>query len=153
MGVTQTLLILFGVVVGHLVAVQAGINTRLAVHVGGAVQATFFSFLTGALSLFIVMMLHPQISFPFTKAAATPWYWFLGGVCGSIFVTYIVFSAPKIGISLALAVIIAGQMSGSVLMEHYGLLGMERHPINFLRMLGVTMLLGGVALLSWSRVH
>jgi len=45
-----------------------------------------------------------------------------------------------------IALIVAGQMMTSVVLDHFGWLGYQIHPISVVRILGVFLLLGGVVL-------
>jgi transporter family-2 protein len=46
-----------------------------------------------------------------------------------------------------MSLIIAGQMSASLFLDHFGWLGFQVHPVSGLKMLGVVLLLGGVVLI------
>jgi bacterial/archaeal transporter family-2 protein len=43
--------------------------------------------------------------------------------------------------------VVAGQLIVSVLLEHFGLLVSQPHPISVLRLVGLTLVFGGVALI------
>ena len=47
------------------------------------------------------------------------------------------------------ALIIAGQMTASVLLDHFGWLGYPVQALSGLRLLGVFLLCGGVVLIRW----
>ena len=68
-------------------------------------------------------------------------------VYGAFFVTATVVLAPKLGAASMVALIVAGQMLMSVFLDHYGLLGFPLHPINWARMVGMCLLVGGVVLI------
>ena len=59
--------------------------------------------------------------------------------------------APKIGVGLFLAALIAGQLGGGVLLDHVGALGAAARPIDEVRILGVAALLVGVVLVRGFR--
>jgi len=46
-----------------------------------------------------------------------------------------------------IALIVSGQMTASLVLDHFGWLGYQLHPINGLRILGVFLLIGGVVLI------
>ena len=52
--------------------------------------------------------------------------------------------APRIGVGLFLGALIAGQLGGGVLLDHFGVLGTATRPIDAVRVLGVAALLVGV---------
>jgi bacterial/archaeal transporter family-2 protein len=43
--------------------------------------------------------------------------------------------------------VVAGQLIVSVFLEHFGVLVAQPHPINVLRLLGLALVFGGVALI------
>jgi len=47
------------------------------------------------------------------------------------------------------ALIVAGQMTASVVLDHFGWLGYQLHPLSGMRILGVCLLVGGVVLIRW----
>jgi uncharacterized membrane protein YdcZ (DUF606 family) len=59
--------------------------------------------------------------------------------------------APRIGVGLFLAALIAGQLGGGVILDHFGVLGAATRPIDAVRVLGVAALLVGVVLVRGVR--
>lgn len=59
--------------------------------------------------------------------------------------------APRIGVGLFLGALIAGQLGGGVLLDHFGVLGTATRPIDAVRVLGVAALLVGVVLVRGVR--
>jgi bacterial/archaeal transporter family-2 protein len=61
--------------------------------------------------------------------------------------TAIILTYPKLGPGLGFGLVVAGQLIVSVLLEHFGLLVSQPHPISVLRLVGLTLVFGGVALI------
>ncbi|MBW3631564.1 MAG: DMT family transporter [Chloroflexi bacterium] len=59
--------------------------------------------------------------------------------------------APKIGVGLFLGALIAGQLGGGVILDHFGILGTATRPVDAIRVLGVSALLVGVVLVRGFR--
>ena len=59
--------------------------------------------------------------------------------------------APKIGVGLFLAALIAGQLGGGVLLDHLGAFGAAARPVDAVRVLGIGALLAGVVLVRGFR--
>jgi transporter family-2 protein len=59
--------------------------------------------------------------------------------------------APRIGVGLFLAGVIAGQLGGGVLLDHVGAFGVAARPVDAVRILGVVALLAGVVLVRGFR--
>jgi transporter family-2 protein len=109
-------------------------------------HASLFSFTIGTvLLLSYVLVTRQTISWEGVKSA--PWYAWLGGLIGAYCLTAILLTMPKLGPGLTMGLLVAGQMIISVLLEHYGILVGQQHPISFLRVLGVVLIVGGVVLI------
>jgi transporter family-2 protein len=59
--------------------------------------------------------------------------------------------APRIGVGLFLAALIAGQLGGGVILDHLGAFGAETRPIDAIRVIGVAALIAGVVLVRGFR--
>ena len=85
-----------------------------------------------------------------SQLKATPAFYFSGGVYGVIFVTAILMLAPRIGIANTLVATIIGQLIVSVILDHFGLFGLMRHPVNGFRLLGCAGLMVSLYLIQKS---
>jgi transporter family-2 protein len=79
-----------------------------------------------------------------------PWYAWLGGAYGAVYVAIAAYAAPKIGIASLITIGIAGQIAIALLLDHYGLLGLPREPVNLGRVLGAILVVAGVVLVRRS---
>jgi uncharacterized membrane protein YdcZ (DUF606 family) len=59
--------------------------------------------------------------------------------------------APRIGVALFVAALIAGQLGGGVIFDHFGALGAAARPVDAVRLLGVVALFAGVVLVRGFR--
>jgi transporter family-2 protein len=75
--------------------------------------------------------------------STVPWWVFLAGFVGTVFVAGGVVIAPVIGGLLFFACVIAGQLLGATLADHLGLFGLDVRPVSALRLLGIALVLGG----------
>ncbi len=141
---SNLLLIILMVAGGVAVAVQPSINARLAEKTGFLPAATI-SFAVGTLVLLVISLAASQGSF--RRATETDWWQLSGGIFGAFFVTMTIVGVPRIGTTAVLALTIVSQLVAGLVMDHYGLFGMRGIPIDFKRMIGVTLLLVGVALI------
>lgn len=137
--------IALAVVIGVLLPLQALINARLGQLTHGPLLASLVSFLVGTLVL-SAAVLATRTAIPDARmAAAVPaWAW-LGGVIGAVFVVAATLLVPRLGAAALVCLVVFGQIAGSLLLDHYGVLTAPR-PIDALRVLGV-MLVGVGALL------
>ena len=140
--------LVFALLAGAMLPIQFGINAQLATWVGGSIRAAFVSFVVGAAAL-LVAVLFAQRGLP-DRAGDAPWWVWIGGVLGAFYVLGSIVTAPKLGAATLVALILAGQAIASLLVDHYGWVGFEENPITPLRLLGVALLAGGVALVRLS---
>jgi len=77
---------------------------------------------------------------------SVPWYLWLGGIVGVYAISMSIYAAPKLGFLVLSGLIIFGQMVMSMLVDHLGLLGNEKMPINWQRLLGGVVIFIGVLL-------
>lgn len=133
---------------GLTITTQAGVNSQLKVAVNNPWIAAFISFLVGTilLGLYIVATRQPVPSL--TQLRGIELYKYSGGLLGAFFVTVIIFSVQKIGSANVFALVIAGQLLVALLYDHYGLFGFRQSAINWVKLLGVGMLIGGAYLIN-----
>lgn len=72
--------------------------------------------------------------------------WTGGGVFGAVFIGIAILMVPRLGAATALALIVVGQMVGSLVFDHFGLLGIQQQSISLMRVAGVACLVLGVVL-------
>lgn len=141
--------ILLVFVAGGMIALQAPTNSIIARAGGSPVLAALISFAVGTIGLFAVWLLsgsRPGAQ-PFT---GLPWYAWLGGLYGAVFVAVAAYAAPRIGLAPLITVGIAGQIAMALILDHLGALGLPREPINIGRVLGALLVLAGVIIVRRS---
>src|SRR3954464_2534715 len=142
------LLLLLAIGAGVLLPVQAGINAQLRSAVGSPLAAGLVSFLVGTAGLAAVLLLMRQGMALRPAWATTPWWYWVGGLIGAVYVVATIVLAPRLGAATMIAAIVAGQMIASLLLDQYGLLGFPIHPISGVRLLGAALVIGGVMLVQ-----
>jgi transporter family-2 protein len=141
--------ILLVFIAGAMVAVQAPTNAILAKAGGSPVLAALISFAVGTVALFAIWLgsgNRPGTA-PF---ASLPWYAWIGGLYGAVFVGVAAYAVPKIGVASLITIGIAGQIAVALLLDHVGALGLSREPINFGRVAGALLVIAGVVLVRRS---
>jgi transporter family-2 protein len=131
---------------GSVIPIQAGINAQLRNILGHPVLSVLVSVSVSVLSLlvYIVTARLPLTGFGAWQQA--PWWTWLGGVCGALFLIAMTTLAPRLGSIALIACVIAGQVLCSVILDQYGLLGFKQHSLNIGRLAGVACLGVGVYL-------
>lgn len=137
--------ILLVFIAGGLVALQAPTNSMLAKAGGSPVLAALISFAVGTAALLVAWLASGNR--PGTSAfAGLPWFAWVGGLYGAVFVAVAAYAAPRIGLATLITVGIAGQIAMALWMDHVGALGLPREPVNFGRIAGALLVLAGVIL-------
>ena len=137
------------VIAGAAVSLQPAFNGQLADHLGSPFRAALVSFSAGVLTLSVVVgVLTVRAGLPsWDKVAATPLHlWVAGGMLGALFVSTAAWATPKIGAGAFFAVLIAAQLTVSLILDHFGLLGLETRPANLVRVGGVILLIAGAVM-------
>lgn len=136
---------------GACLATQAGINAQLGRYLGHPLWATFVSFAVGTLLIIPLLVIWRVPEPALTLASKAPWWIWTGGAIGVFFVTAALMLAPKTGIAAFLAAMIAGQMLASLVLDHYGLIGLPVRPITLTRALGTALIVAGVLVAQLER--
>jgi transporter family-2 protein len=78
-----------------------------------------------------------------------PWWGWVGGGIGALFIVVSIVLTPRLGTALTLATITAGQLLAALVLDHYGWLGAPMIRLSVPRVLGALCLLLGIALMRW----
>ena len=143
----QLVLFLMAVAAGAMLAVQAGLNSSIGRAVASPVYGALISFVSGSLALFAYCLVSGVPLGNLRRAFELPWFYWLGGVLGGFYVFAIIVLAPRLGVAVTIALTVTGQMIFSLVIDHYGLLGIPQHSINLWRVVGVAAIIGGVVML------
>lgn len=144
---SQLFFIIMAILAGAVLPVQAGLNVQLGKSVNQPIFAAFASFLIGTIGLLIYLFI---LKFDFSTITQTktvsPVVW-IAGILGAFYVAAVIILAPRLGTALTFVLVVAGQMTVSLVLDHYGLFGLPVKQINWQRLLGVALLVAGVLLI------
>ena len=140
--------LIFAAGVGLAMATQTAVNSQLRQYLNSPIQAAFFSFLVGTICLAImmlVMMWNGSASKPtLSQLNEIPiWLW-VGGLLGVYAITDSIYTAPKLGFLTFTGLVLFGQVIMSMLLDHFGLIGVEKNPVNWQRLLGAILIAIGI---------
>lgn len=137
-----------GIGCGALLASQTAINGRLGVALGSAVAAALVSFAIGAaILLVIVLATRAAGQLRRLREGSHPWWMWLGGALGAGFVFGNAFLQPLLGTGLTVMLVLLGIMVGSLAIDALGLLGARRKKVTAFQVIGLLLMIGGVALI------
>ncbi len=133
---------LLAIAAGTMTAFQPLVNAKLNGQVSSPLWASFISFGTGAVILFVLAYITSG-KFLSIETEDLKWWMFLGGVLGAFFVTTALFIVPHLGVATMIALFVAGQLISSALLEHYGVMAPAANPITLQKLLGLALLAAG----------
>ena len=140
--------LIFAAGIGLAMATQTAVNSQLRQYLNSPIQAAFFSFLVGTICLAImmlVMMWNGSATKPtLSQLNEIPiWLW-VGGLLGVYAITASIYTAPKFGFLTFTGLVLFGQVIMSMLLDHFGLIGVEKNPVNWQRLLGAILIAIGI---------
>lgn len=138
---------LLALLAGVALPTQAAINNKLATAVQQPVLSALVSFLVGTVALLaycLVTNVPLRAVMAAKNVSAVAW---TGGLLGAYIVTATIILVPRMGVALTFSLIISGQMLVTLVLDHYGLLGVPIRSVNIPRVLGVLLIITGVILI------
>jgi bacterial/archaeal transporter family-2 protein len=141
------LFLLLALAAGTLMPTQAAVNNKLSTFVEHPLLAVLVSFTVGTIALFAYTLAAGiPLSNSITTLKNAPLIAWTGGLLGAVYLTCVVFLIPRLGVALTFSLIIAGQMLVTLVIDHFGFLGVPVHSINWQRLCGIILIISGVIL-------
>ena len=140
--------ILVAAVLGALVAFQPLVNAILARAIGSPYGATAISIAVAGLGALAMVAVTGRGDISRAALAGVPWWVYLAGLVGTVFVAGGVVIAPVTGGLVFFACVVAGQLGGAMLADHFGWFGVVVRPISAVRLVGLALVLGGAVLVQ-----
>ncbi|AWJ87120.1 hypothetical protein TSH58p_27335 (plasmid) [Azospirillum sp. TSH58] len=132
---------------GVSVALQQVLNANLRADLGSPWWAGFVSYVVGMLAMLAVALVAPGPRLAEAVSGAGSWVTWTGGLFGALFIGTAILMVPRLGAATVLALIVVGQMLGSLAFDHVGLLGLPQQPVSPTRLAGAASLILGVVLI------
>ncbi|HDS1708503.1 DMT family transporter [Pseudomonas putida] len=136
--------LLAGAVLPFQAAGNAAVGRALGHWLWGAFTSLTVSMLVVIAALLIIRVPAPDMG----KALQGPWWLWIGGVLGAMYVAGAAALTPKLGAAGFLVLVVAGQIITAVLADHYGAMGLGGKPLSLARVAGVVLILCGVLLVQ-----
>lgn len=140
---------LIAAVVGATFAAQPVINGEIARQTSSPFWATMVSISVSLICLIGLAVAGVGGRVPTDKLLGLPPWVLLGGAIGVGVVMSAVWLTPIIGVTAFFSWLIAGQLIASLVMDHFGVLGLPEAPISLWRIVGVALTLGGALLVKY----
>jgi len=128
---------------GAMLPFQATANAAVGKLTGHPLWAAAVSLV---ISLAVLLPLIWYLKLPAPRigtAVQGPWWLWIGGVMGALYVFSAAAFAAQLGAGGFLALVVAGQMVAAVAVDHFGLMNLTPRPVTLMRGAGVALILIG----------
>jgi transporter family-2 protein len=136
--------VVLALLVGIATACQPAINAKFAQYTPSRIYGGLLNFAVGLLVMIVVLLAFRAPAPTGAQVAQAPWWSWIGGVLGAFFVTMSIILLPKMGAAVFVSLVVAGQLVGAAVIDHYGLLDVTARPMSWGRIFGVVLLIAGV---------
>lgn len=144
--------ILLGILAGMALPIQTSINSRLREKVKTSYNASLISFGVAFVFLTLLLIITGQgIMIPFSSLSNEPFWIWLGGAFGVVFVTGNILLFSKLGSVQTVVLPILGQILMGLVVDHFGLFNSVKTPMTILRMVGAILVIAGVIIVSLAK--
>src|SRR6056297_2941872 len=130
---------------GVAISLQNPINAGLARHIGSSLGATTICFAVGLIALLAATLIFGDMP-AVLRAPQAPLVLLSGGLLGAFLVWAALYSVPILGVLTLVAVLIFGQTIAALVIDHFGLFGLEARAISVNRVLAAGLVTAGVVL-------
>lgn len=147
------LYLLLAFIIGCAIPLQAAINNQLKGNLDqSTLLAAFVSFAVGTVALAVMAIATGQKVGALANLGKVPAWQLIGGMLGAFFVFGTTLLAPAIGVARMLALIVAGQLVVSLLMDRGGWLGLPVRELTSARAIGALLIMAGVVLVNFDQL-
>lgn len=131
--------------VGILIGLMTVFNSILSTYIGNY-TSTILIHLAGFLGIIIVLLI-TKSKLPFKKDLSLITY--SAGIVGVFTVLFNNLTVTYIGAALTTAIGLFGQTISSIIIDHYGLLGVKTIKFNKKKLIGLTLILTGITIMTF----
>ncbi|MEN6482106.1 MAG: DMT family transporter [Anaerolineaceae bacterium] len=143
--IEKIIVIVVGLIGGIAVGLQSPIAGNMGQRIGGTASSFIVHFSGMVLSGILLIFLGGE---NIREWRTLPWYMLIAGIFGVILYQAINFVLPRLGGTTMIMLIIIGQLTMGILVDHFGWFGVTPRPIDLTRGIGVAVLLLGGYLIS-----
>ncbi|GJG89557.1 hypothetical protein tb265_47380 [Gemmatimonadetes bacterium T265] len=148
----QARLLVFTILAGVLNTLQSGSNATLNKRLEHPLASAAVVYL-GGLAVIVLGSLGGLLlgrgGLPAAdRAALVPWWGWIGGTLGLVYVFAMFLVAPKLGAAVFTAVSVTAGVLTSLVLDHFGWMGFDPHPAGWGRIVGGLLIVGGLGLIA-----
>lgn len=133
---------------GAFLAIQAPINARLKdVLRSSPLSSALVSVMISMILLAIAVLVAGRGREVLESLGSGPWWAYLGGGCGVVFLVASLVAVSHQGVTVTFVAVVAGQMLAAMIIDRWGLLGVDSIAFGWHRTAAVALICGALALL------
>lgn len=133
------IMLLTGIGIPILAALNGGLGARLGSPLAASMILFGLAFLIATAGALMTGSIG-QIRF----SSEIPFQFYFGGLFVAFYVIAVTFIAPKFGVGNAIFFVLVGQLISAAAIDHFGLFGSLRFPIDAKRIAGIALMVAGV---------
>lgn len=153
----QTFFALGAILAGFCIALQAPANSRLRKYVSGggpidfqhSLYAAFFSICGTFITVLLAMLLFRPSAPSWASLRHAEWWNWIGGPLGALFVFAGALLISELGAALYVALVVGGQLFCSLVIDHFGLMGLPQQSMTPARVVGAVLVVAGVVCMKY----
>lgn len=143
------LLWIAAIVAGISNPLQSGSNSELLKRMDAPIVAALTVYLIGATCLLLAI---PFLGLPVRSAIGrlhgAPWWIGIGGLCNVTFLLVSLTVTKQLGSGTFTTLVVVSAVITSVILDHFGLLGLAMRPLTALRGVGCGLAVAGIVLIA-----
>lgn len=132
---------IWSAIAGAAMSIQGVMNTRLGEGIGTMEANSIVQCSAAALSLLALAFYRTG---SFSGLGSVPWYYMLGGALGLVITITVMLGIGSLSPTVAISVILISQLLVAALIDALGLMGAERVPFGWQKLLGLALMIAGV---------
>jgi transporter family-2 protein len=124
------------------------VNTLVAERAGSSAQANL-AYFSVAFFCTVLYFLYRESPSQLLRWEGVPWWGLLTGIAGACGVLLSIYLIEELGPDRYFVAGVAGQVVVSIALAHFAWLGVEENALNWQKVVGALLSIGGVLLVAW----
>lgn len=146
---THPILYALAAATGVFIALQAAANGKFRANLGYPWWPAFLSICGTMLTALLLMTIFRPPVPSTVQFQSTQWWNWIGGPLGAMIVLSGAALIGELGGGVFIALVVGGQLLCSVLLDHFGLMGLPEVRLTWGRLLGVVLVIAGVVCIKF----
>jgi transporter family-2 protein len=141
----NALAVTLSLIAGVAGTVQIAVMGKLGDRIGIVPALAFAAVVAASVGVLALLVARRSLA-GFADAVHQPWWLWIGGLMGAFVVFTITLAGPRIGTTATVAVFLVGQFAAAIVVDRYGLFGLDRIAVGWTRVAGLALVAVGAAL-------